>query len=208
MGIAILATVTASLSPRHTLPKIPKNLKKTVNSALTNVDFSQSWLCSTKAICARWKKCFSNSRLSCPRGNICTYSAVGFKIASLSAALGIFVGIKMPSRVKLCYQKDSQSVGFEPTLPEGIWFLVRRLNRSACFSYQIAINILFLSEQSLHWLTLDLSFFVSSFYSFSEGYYDRINPVSAMQYWTIFFTWAVILFLNNECASPIKVRDW
>jgi hypothetical protein len=28
-------------------------------------------------------------------------------------------------------KKDSQSVGFEPTLPEGIWFLVRRLNRSA-----------------------------------------------------------------------------
>ena len=25
----------------------------------------------------------------------------------------------------------SQSVGFEPTLPEGIWFLVRRLNHSA-----------------------------------------------------------------------------
>ena len=27
--------------------------------------------------------------------------------------------------------KSSQSVGFEPTLPEGIWFLVRRLNHSA-----------------------------------------------------------------------------
>ena len=26
---------------------------------------------------------------------------------------------------------NSQSVGFEPTLPEGIWFLVRRLNHSA-----------------------------------------------------------------------------
>jgi hypothetical protein len=26
---------------------------------------------------------------------------------------------------------NSQSVGLEPTLPEGIWFLVRRLNRSA-----------------------------------------------------------------------------
>ena len=30
------------------------------------------------------------------------------------------------------WKKDiSQSVGFEPTLPEGIWFLVRRLNHSA-----------------------------------------------------------------------------
>ncbi len=30
------------------------------------------------------------------------------------------------------YQKVApQSVGFEPTLPEGIWFLVRRLNHSA-----------------------------------------------------------------------------
>ena len=28
-------------------------------------------------------------------------------------------------------KKTSQSVGFEPTLPEGIWFLVRRLNHSA-----------------------------------------------------------------------------
>ena len=28
-------------------------------------------------------------------------------------------------------KKSSQSVGFEPTLPEGIWFLVRRLNHSA-----------------------------------------------------------------------------
>ena len=26
---------------------------------------------------------------------------------------------------------DPQSVGLEPTLPEGIWFLVRRLNHSA-----------------------------------------------------------------------------
>ena len=26
---------------------------------------------------------------------------------------------------------SAQLVGFEPTLPEGIWFLVRRLNRSA-----------------------------------------------------------------------------
>ena len=29
----------------------------------------------------------------------------------------------------------SQSVGFEPTLPEGIWFLVRRLNHSATTVY-------------------------------------------------------------------------
>jgi hypothetical protein len=31
------------------------------------------------------------------------YSVVGFKIASLSAALGILVGFKMPSSVKLCH---------------------------------------------------------------------------------------------------------
>ena len=34
----------------------------------------------------------------------------------------------------------SQSVGLEPTLPEGIWFLVRRLNHSAktawCLTYE------------------------------------------------------------------------
>ena len=29
----------------------------------------------------------------------------------------------------------SQSVGFEPTLPEGIWFLVRRLNHSATTAF-------------------------------------------------------------------------
>ena len=29
----------------------------------------------------------------------------------------------------------TQSVGFEPTLPEGIWFLVRRLNHSAMTAY-------------------------------------------------------------------------
>ena len=30
-----------------------------------------------------------------------------------------------------CQKFFTQSVGFEPTLPEGIWFLVRRLNHSA-----------------------------------------------------------------------------
>ena len=33
----------------------------------------------------------------------------------------------MPGRIKKC----PQSVGFEPTLPEGNWFLVSRLNHSA-----------------------------------------------------------------------------
>ncbi len=47
------------------------------------------------------------------------HSAVGFKIASLSAALGIFVGFKNVKRETLL-PKESQSVGFEPTLPEGI----------------------------------------------------------------------------------------
>ena len=32
-------------------------------------------------------------------------------------------------------QKISRSVGLEPTLPEGIWFLVRRLNHSARLSF-------------------------------------------------------------------------
>ena len=32
-------------------------------------------------------------------------------------------------------KERSQSVGFEPTLPEGIWFLVRRLNHSATTAY-------------------------------------------------------------------------
>ena len=32
---------------------------------------------------------------------------------------------------QISWWKNSQSVGLEPTLPEGIWFLVRRLNHSA-----------------------------------------------------------------------------
>ena len=35
----------------------------------------------------------------------------------------------------------SQSVGFEPTLPEGIWFLVRRLNHSATTAITIYVTL-------------------------------------------------------------------
>ena len=38
-----------------------------------------------------------------------------------------------------CQKFFTQSVGFEPTLPEGIWFLVRRLNHSATTAHGKAV---------------------------------------------------------------------
>ena len=52
-----------------------------------------------------------------------SWERVEFPKSSFECQSNIWVGKKK--------NEDSQSVGFEPTLPEGIWFLVRRLNHSA-----------------------------------------------------------------------------
>ena len=57
-------------------------------------------------------------------------------------------------------EKDSQLVGFEPTLPKGIWFLVRRLNRSATTAYgdKKIINIYSVNVIQKIWKTNYLTF--------------------------------------------------
>ena len=57
-------------------------------------------------------------------------------------------------------RKYSQSVGLEPTLPEGIWFLVRRLNHSAMTAAQKLYKLIrntFLGRSSFFCVLLDKS---------------------------------------------------
>ncbi len=57
------------------------------------------------------------------------------KLKPILASTAKYMFPSLRGRDKHGSKRSSRSVGFEPTLPEGIWFLVRRLNRSATTAY-------------------------------------------------------------------------
>ena len=82
----------------------------------------QSWL---------WKNLNSNLQSYSKSYNRWSFYVTSYTSSSKQKTFQMKNGWNNVHNKMLHAKKYSQSVGFEPTLPEGIWFLVRRLNRSA-----------------------------------------------------------------------------
>ena len=102
---------------------------------------------------------------------------------------------------------DPQSVGLEPTLPEGIWFLVRRLNHSATTAstdtwekYDKYIGILYILKWKF-WILFNLITEANS--SIVSIVFIVLNESSITENLCsyIFYIWRSIIFIFKKAIN-------